>query len=65
MKIEDTAVYTPCEVQEILKISDSTFKRLVRDKKILTAKIGGQHRILGKEILRLLTPKANKKGSDR
>jgi excisionase family DNA binding protein len=65
VKIEDNAVYTPSEVREILKISDSTFKRLVRDKKILTAKIGGQHRILGKEILRLLTPKTNKKASTR
>jgi excisionase family DNA binding protein len=63
VKIEENAVYTPSEVQEILKISGSTFKRLVKDKKLLTAKIGGQHRILGKELIRVITPKVKKRGS--
>jgi len=54
--IENNMVFLPIEVQEILKISDSTFKRLVKNKTIKAAKIGGQYRILGSELLRLLTP---------
>jgi len=54
--IENNMVFTPFEAQEILKISDSTFKRLVKNKKIKAAKIGGQYRILGSELLRLITP---------
>jgi excisionase family DNA binding protein len=54
--IEVNGVYTPNEVQEILKISPSTFKRLIRHKKILASKVGGQRRIMGSELVRILTP---------
>ena len=56
MEIEKFAVYTPLEIQEILKISNSTMKRLIKSKQILANKVGGQYRILGSELLRLLTP---------
>jgi excisionase family DNA binding protein len=56
MEIEKFAVYTPLETQEILKISNSTMKRLIKSKQILANKVGGQYRILGSELLRLLTP---------
>jgi excisionase family DNA binding protein len=56
LKIEQNAVYTPEEVQKLLKISRSTFFRLLKNKKLYANKLGGQHRILGSELLRVLTP---------
>lgn len=54
-------VYTTTETREILKISTSTIKRLLKRKLIRANKIGGQYRILGKEILRLISPEVEKK----
>ena len=56
MIVEEHEVYTPQETIDLLKISDSTFRRLVRKGVLRAAKIGGQYRILGKEILRLVSP---------
>ena len=55
-EIRPNAVYTTAETQEILKISKSTIKRLLKRGMIRANKIGGQYRILGKEILRLISP---------
>lgn len=54
--IEQTAVYTTAESQRLLKISSSTMKRLLKRGLIRANKIGGQYRILGKELLRLVSP---------
>ena len=54
--IQDAAVYTLNEVQQLLKISPSTFKRLIKNGLIRANKIGGQYRILGSELLRMLSP---------
>ncbi len=56
MIVDENEVYTPQEAISILKISDSTFRRLIRNGVFRVAKIGGQYRILGREILRLLNP---------
>lgn len=56
MLIEENGVYTPQETIHILKISDSTFRRLIKRGVLQAAKIGGQYRILGKHILELLNP---------
>jgi len=56
MVIEKDEVYTPQEAISILKISDSTFRRLVRNGVLRSAKVGGQYRVLGREILRILNP---------
>ena len=56
MIVDENEVYTPQEAISILKISDSTFRRLIRRGIFRAAKIGGQYRILGREILRLLNP---------
>ena len=56
MVVDEDEVYTPQETTSILKISDSTFRRLIRKGVLRAAKIGGQYRILGGEILRLLNP---------
>jgi excisionase family DNA binding protein len=59
-KIEKDAVYTTTEAQELLKISNSTIKRMLKSGLIRANKVGGQYRILGKELLRLVSPKLEK-----
>ncbi len=56
MEIEENQVYTPKETQELLKVSSSTMTRLIKKGLIRTAKVGKQYRIMGKEILRMLSP---------
>ncbi|MDD5031506.1 MAG: helix-turn-helix domain-containing protein [Patescibacteria group bacterium] len=60
-EIKSNAVYTTLEAQELLKISNSTIKRLLKKGLIKANKVGGQYRILGKEILRLVSPEVEKK----
>ena len=60
-KIKPNSVYTTNETKKILKISDSTIKRLFKKGIIKANKVGGQYRILGKEILRLVSPKTERK----
>lgn len=57
MGIKADEVYTMQETQKILKLSPSTTMRLIKKGIIRAAKVGKQYRILGKEILRLLSPK--------
>ena len=54
--IEPNSVYTTEETQEILKVSNSTIKRLLKRGIIRAHKLGGQYRFLGKEILRVVSP---------
>ena len=49
-------VYTTAEAEKLLKVSNSTMKRLLKKGLIRANKVGGQYRILGKEILRLVSP---------
>ena len=60
-EIKPNAIYTTAEAQSLLKISNSTIKRLIKKGLIKANKIGGQYRILGKEILRLVSPKVEKR----
>jgi len=60
-EIKQNAVYTTTETQELLKISNSTIKRLLKHGLIRANKVGGQYRILGKEILRLVSPAVEKR----
>ena len=61
MEIKPNEIYTTQETQELLKISPSTTMRLIKKGIIRTAKVGKQYRILGKEILRLVSPKLEDK----
>lgn len=61
MEIKENEVYTTEEVQAILKISPSTTMRLIKKGIIRTAKVGKQYRIMGKELLRLVSPKLEDK----
>jgi len=56
MVVNEHEVYTPLETIKLLKISDSTFRRMIRKGVLKAAKIGGQYRILGKHILEVLSP---------
>jgi len=60
-EIKANAVYTTNETQAILKVSNSTMKRMLKNGLIKANKVGGQYRILGKEILRLVSPEVEKK----
>lgn len=56
MQIKEDAIYTPKETQAYLKVSQSTMTRMLKAGLIRAAKIGKQYRILGKEILRVISP---------
>ncbi|HDY72641.1 MAG TPA: DNA-binding protein [bacterium] len=55
-KINPEEVYTTKETQDFLKISTSTIKRLLKKGIIKAYKVGGQYRIWGSEILKLVSP---------
>lgn len=59
-QIQPHEVYTTEEAQKILKISNSTIKRLLKKGIIRANKLGGHYRILGKELLRLVSPEMEK-----
>lgn len=61
MEIKPNEVYTTQEAQQLLKISPSTAMRLIKKGIIRTARVGKQYRIMGKELLRLLSPKLEDK----
>ncbi len=56
MEIHEHEVYTPKEAQALLKVSPSTITRMIKKGLIQTAKVGKQYRIMGKELLRVLSP---------
>ncbi len=61
MGIDPNDIYTTEETQDLLKISNSTMKRLLKKGLIKANKIGGQYRITGKELLRLISPQIERK----
>jgi len=64
MEINPNEVYTTTEAEKLLKISNSTMKRLLKKGLIRANKIGKQYRIFGHELLRLLSPEVDKKATD-
>ena len=61
MAIKPDEVYTTEETQKFLKVSKSTIKRLLRRGILKAYKVGGQYRIWGSEILKLVSPKVELK----
>ena len=59
-EINPNQVYTTGETRKLLKIRESTIKRLLKRGLVRANKVGGQYRILGKEILRLVSPELEK-----
>jgi excisionase family DNA binding protein len=64
MEIKPNEVYTSEETAKLLKISSSTFKRLMKDGLIRGNKIGKRYRIMGHELLRLLSPEVDRLATD-
>jgi len=56
-EIRPNEVYTTEEARDFLKISESTIKRLLKNGLIRSNKIGSRYRILGRELLLLVSPK--------
>lgn len=56
MEIKENEVYTHEETQKLLKVSSSTVTRMIKTGLIRTARVGKQYRIMGKELLRVLSP---------
>jgi len=60
-QIKPNEVYNSKEVRGFLKISESTIKRWLKHGIIRANKIGGRYKILGSELLRLISPKTETK----
>lgn len=63
-EIKPNEVYTTKETQELLKISNSTMKRMLKSGLLQANKIGKQYRILGHEILKLVSPSLDVKATN-
>ena len=61
MEIKANEVYTTQEAQKLLKVSPSTTMRLIKKGVIRAAKVGKQYRIMGKELIRLVSPELEDK----
>ncbi len=61
MEIKANEVYTVEEAQSLLKISRSTMLRLIKKGVLHAAKVGVQYRILGRDILHMLSPDLEEK----
>ncbi len=59
--IRPNEVYTTEEARNFLKVSERTIKRYLKKGIIKANKVGGRYRILGKELLRLVSPRLEKK----
>ena len=60
-EINPKQIYTTEETREFLKVSESTIKRLLKRGTLKAYKVGGQYRIWGAEILRLVSPEVEDK----
>lgn len=60
-KIDTNKVYTTKEAQDFLRVSKSTMKRYIKRGIIKAKKVGGRYKILGKELLRLVSPETEEK----
>lgn len=60
-EIKSDEIYTTKEARNFLKVSSSTIKRLLKKGIIQANKVGGRYKILGSELLRLVSPKAETK----
>jgi excisionase family DNA binding protein len=64
MEIKPNEVYTPAETEQLLKVSKSTVKRMLKSGLLKANKIGKQYRILGHELLSMLSPEIDTKATN-
>jgi excisionase family DNA binding protein len=60
-EIKPNEVYTTEETEQLLKISNSTIKRMLKSGLLRANKVGKQYRIMGHELLRILSPEVEDK----
>ena len=60
-EIKPNNIYSTEEAQEYLKVSNSSIKRFLKKGIIHANKVGGRYKILGNELLRLVSPKTEKR----
>jgi len=60
-EINPNEIYTTNEARSLLKISNSTIKRLLKNGMLRANKVGGQYRVMGKELLRIVSPQVERK----
>jgi len=60
-EIKPNQVYTTKESQDFLRVSNSTIKRLLKKGVLKANKVGGRYRVLGRELLRLVSPEVEEK----
>ena len=63
-EINPNEVYTPTETEKLLKVSKSTVKRLIKTGLLRANKIGKQHRIMGHNLLKMLSTDLDKSATD-
>ena len=64
-EIKPHGIYTTEEVEALLKVSNSTVKRLLKKGILKANKVGRQYRVLGLEILKLISPEVEKKAINK
>lgn len=62
-EIKPSEVYTPKETEALLKVSKSTVKRMLKSGLLRANKVGKQYRILGHELLKMLSPEVDQKAT--
>lgn len=62
-EIKANEVYTSGETEKLLKVSNSTLKRMVKKGLVKGAKIGGQYRFLGHDLLSMFSPQLDQKAT--
>ena len=63
-EIKPNGIYTTKEARSFLRISESTVKRFLKGGIIKAYKVGGRYKILGRELLRLISPEVEIKARD-
>ena len=60
-EIKPDEIYTTKESQDFLRVSNSTIKRFLKKDILKANKVGGRYRVLGRELLRLVSPEVEGK----
>ena len=62
-EIKPDEVYTTKESQDFLRVSNSTIKRFLKNGILKANKVGGRYRVMGRELLRLVSPEVEKEAA--